>query len=420
MHVRGQESRAEVTLSAPSLFPAEAVAVGLDGARAQTDALFRALRPEAIYSRPIPERHRLIFYLGHLEAFDWNMVCRRTLGMPSFHPSFDQLFEFGIDPPEGQLPSDVPGDWPSVSQVRRYNERVRAEIDRHIGNAPPELAAVALEHRLMHAETLAYLFHNLDPQEKPGIRADAPVAVRPFAPSRVAIPKGTATLGQTADAFGWDNEFDAHTVEVPAFEIGRYKVTNGEYLRFVDAGGPVPYYWTPRGRDWFYRGMSGLIPLPLDWPVYVTHEQATLYAQSRGAALPTEAQFHRAAYETPNGAARLYPWGDADPSPAHGNFDFERWDPVPVNSTAAGDSAFGVAQTVGNGWEWTSTEFGPFEGFRTFDFYPGYSRNFFDGDHFVMKGGSSRTAARLLRRSFRNWFRARYPYAWGAFRLVWN
>lgn len=378
------------------------------------------LRPDAIYSRPIAERHRLIFYLGHLEAFDWNLVCRRALDLPSFHPTFDTLFEFGIDPPEGQLPSDQPSDWPSIEEVWRYNARVRAAVDEHIARAPREIALCALEHRHMHAETMAYLLHNLASEDKPGIHADPPCASPLFDSARIAIPAGPARLGQKAGAFGWDNEFDEHTVDVPAFEIAKYKVTNGEYLRFVDAGGSVPHYWTHAGGWWFYRGMAGLIPLPLDSPVYVTHEQAAMYAESRGASLASEAQFHRAACETPDGLTRPYPWGYADPEPSHGNFDFARWDPVPVTATPAGDSAWGASQMVGNGWEWTSTAFGPFAGFRTFDFYPGYSRNFFDGDHFVMKGGSPRTAARLLRRSFRNWFRGRYPYMYGTFRLVWN
>ena len=65
-------------------------------ARAQTDALFQLLAPGAIYDRPIPERHRLVFYLGHLEAFDWNQIGRGYLNLPSFHPEFDKLFEFGI------------------------------------------------------------------------------------------------------------------------------------------------------------------------------------------------------------------------------------------------------------------------------------------------------------------------------------
>jgi len=73
---------------------------------------------------------------------------------------------------------------------------------------------------------------------------------------------------------------------------------------------------------------------------------------------------------------------------------------------------------VGNGWEWTSTVFAPFDGFRAAPSYPGYSANFFDGEHYVIKGGSPRTAARLLRRSFRNWFRPEYPYVYGTFRCI--
>jgi gamma-glutamyl hercynylcysteine S-oxide synthase len=91
---------------------------------------------------------------------------------------------------------------------------------------------------------------------------------------------------------------------------------------------------------------------------------------------------------------------------------------VDVNANPAGDSASGVSQLVGNGWEWTATKFGPFPGFQPMPFYPGYSQNFFDEEHFVMKGGSPVTAACMLRRSFRNWFRPNYPYVYASFRLV--
>lgn len=417
-------SRRLFSCAAPLLYSANmepALIRELDQARRQTDDLFRIVRPDSLYERPIPERHRLIFYLGHLEAFDWNLLGVFQLALPSFHASFDRLFAFGIDPKVGSMPDDRPSDWPGRDEVERYNRRVRGMLDGVLGEIPTQLIHVAIEHRLMHAETFAYLLHNLPLERKIPVHAPMDDAGAPARQTAIKIPAGTATLGCPRDGgFGWDNEFDEHTVEVPAFAISKYKVTNGEYLEFVHAAATFPHFWVRRNGQWFYRSMFGEIPLPLDWPVYVTHEQAAAYAAWAGKALPGEAQFHRAAFGTPEGRERAYPWGDRSPAPEHGNFDFRQWDPVPVTHHPAGDSAFGVSQLAGNGWEWTSTLFEPFPGFREFPFYPGYSRPFFDGDHFVMKGGSPRTARQLLRRSFRNWFRPRYPYTYAGFRWVEN
>ena len=216
---------------------------------------------------------------------------------------------------------------------------------------------------------------------------------------------------------------DEHGVEVPAFQISKYKVTNGEYLRFVREGAGPPHFWIASGDEWLYRGMFETIPLPLDWPVYVTHEQGTAYARWSGKALPTEAQFHRAAYASRNPDApdeREYPWGDNLTGVSPRVFDFARWDPAPVYATPETDSAWGVSQLVGNGWEWTSSPFAPFPGFEPLRFYPGYSKDFFDGAHYVAKGASQRTDSRFLRRSFRNWFRPNYPYVYATFHLVEN
>jgi formylglycine-generating enzyme required for sulfatase activity len=114
-----------------------------------------------------------------------------------------------------------------------------------------------------------------------------------------------------------------------------------------------------------------------------------------------------------------FPWGDAEPVPlVHGNFGCRRHAPVPVAAFAAGDSAFGVADLVGNGWEWTDTAFAPFPGFASDPLYLGYSQPFFDKKHFVLKGASPRTHTTFLRRSFRNWFQPHYPYVFAAFRCV--
>ncbi len=221
----------------------------------------------------------------------------------------------------------------------------------------------------------------------------------------IAINGGSVTLGKNLDSFGWDNEHLAHSVAVAGFRMSKFKISNGEYMEFVRAGGTAPHFWRRENDRWFYRGMFAEIPLPLAWPVWVTWQQASDYAAWKGFGLPTEAQFQIASEQTA-------------PDPVRDNFDFERWDPIAVNSHASDDSR--PAQMTGNGWEWTRDVFAPFAGFEAHPAYPGYSADFFDGRHYVMKGASPRTARLLTRPSFRNWFRPDYPHMYAGFRVVEN
>jgi len=179
-----------------------------------------------------------------------------------------------------------------------------------------------------------------------------------------------------------------------------------------------PTFWARRDGRWFWRGLFDEMPLPPAWPVYVSHAEAEAFARWKSLRLPTEAEYHRVAFGSPDGRERAMPWGEAPPSARHGNFDLQHWDPVPVGSSPAGASAWGVHDLVGNGWEWTSTVFAPFPGFEPTASYPQYSADFFDGGHYVMKGASPATAAAIVRRSWRNWFRPRYPYPYATFRCV--
>jgi ergothioneine biosynthesis protein EgtB len=420
----------------------------LSAAREVTDNLFRIVRTEALYERPIAERHRIVFYIGHVEAFDWNLLTSTLFEAPGFNPGFDKLFAFGIDPIGGGLPSDRATDWPTLTEIDEYARRGRETIDRALGRLAAgsvdssgkreQILNVAIEHRLMHAETLAYMFHWLPPSNKIAVAGEADLPAAPSAaPEQIAIPAGAATLGRHT-GFGWDNEFAEHTVEAPAFAIDKNKVTNGQYLEFLRAGGysdralwaasdwewkeannvEHPEFWAKQNGNWLFRTMLGERPLPLNWPVYVSQAEASAYASWAGKRLPAEVEFHRAAYGTVDGSERDYPWGDEEPAARHGNFDFRRWDPMPVGAHPAGNSAFGVSDLVGNGWEWTATPFAPFPGFEAFSFYRGYSADFFDGKHYVIKGASMRTASSMLRRSFRNWFHGHYPHIYAGFRCV--
>jgi len=403
--------------------------------RQKSKAVFSIPVESAYYDRPIDLRNPIVFYEGHLPAFSVNTLIKLALKGHGINDDYELLFARGIDPDsvDGvKNPTDV---WPKRAEVLAYGRTADAMIEDVLryavieDDAVPQLrraeAAIAiLEHEQMHQETLLYMFHNL-PYEKKVKRAPLnnvrqPLQVVAREPGRIHIPRGTATLGANRDdIFGWDNEFPSLRVEVDAFEIDRHSVTNGEYLEFVNEEGALyPNFWLKRDGELYWRCMFSLIPLPLDWPVYVTYEEAAAFARWRGGRVPTEGEYHRAAYGTPSGEERLQPWGDELPDPTRGNFGFANWDPVPAGSYPAGASAWGVHDLVGNGWEWTSTPFAGFHGFEPMPSYPVYSSDFFDGEHYVIKGASPATSPELIRRSFRNWFRGTYPYVYAKFRCA--
>ena len=423
--------------------------------RQRTRSIFDLLAADTYYERPISLRHPVVFYEGHIPAFAVNCFLKKGLGHPGVDPGFEVLFARGIDPGD-QAAADARAieRWPTRDEVQDYGRRVDAEIldalasATVVGDANPVLRRgqgmyTMLEHEALHQETLLYMWHRFEGARKAGSGpAPAPDPPRAVAPENgmVRVPAGRATLGADRDAvrFGWDNEFPLHVVDVAAFEIDAHNVTNEDYLAFIEAGGyrarelwsPAgwarqretgrdhPLFWERAGADWQWRGFFGAFPLPLRWPVFVTHDEAAAYARWKGLRLPTEADFHRAAYGAPDGSERAHPWGAGPPDETRGNFDFRHWDPVPVGSYPAGASAWGVHDLVGNGWEWTSTPFRGFAGFEAMASYPEYSADFFDDEHYVLKGASPATSRDLVRRSFRNWFRPGYPYVYATFRCV--
>jgi formylglycine-generating enzyme required for sulfatase activity len=399
--------------------------------RSRSASLFASIDPAVYYDAPIPLRHPFVFYEGHLPAFAYLVLHERALHGAPLDRRLETLFERGIDPGSLDLAQrHRRDDWPDQATVARFAAACDAALIDDIAHATlddprnPLLAGAEalftiLEHEEMHQETLSYIISRLPVSAKRG----APGELRDAVPRRrepIAIPAGRATLGQPRGAgFGWDNEFDEHAVDVGAFAIDVYDVTNGDYLAFVRDGAAPPPFWFERDGAWWLRGVYAEFPLPLSWPVYASHDEAAAFCAWSGARLPTEAEYHRAAFGSPAGE-RALPWGDAAPGPEHGNFGFRRVDPEPGGSSPAGASAWGVEDLIGNGWEWTSTPFAPFPGFAPMASYPQYSADFFDGKHFVMKGASPVTSSNLVRRSFRNWFYADYPYMHATFRRVYD
>ena len=249
----------------------------------------------------------------------------------------------------------------------------------------------------------------------------------------VDVPGGHFRFGAEKDAaFMFDNEKYAHGVDVAPFSIARAAVTNAEYAEFVAAGGyqeevywhadgwdwvqknqlSHPGYWTPQGnRQWTMRRFDKTLPLPENEPViHVSWYEADAYCRWAGLRLPTELEWEVAALGEPDGQGNLsankrrYPWGDNAPTADHANLDGLALGCVDVAAYAAGDSAFGCRQMLGNVWEWTSDTFAPFPEFSA-DAYTEYSTTLF-GNTKVLRGGAWTTRGRMMHGGYRNFFGA--------------
>ena len=292
-------------------------------------------------------------------------------------------------------------------------------------------------HADMHTEALTYTRQTLAyPEPTLGVPQSNGAAAQPesgFKPHDILIPGGTFLLGAAPDSpFVFDNEKWAHPVEVAPFRMSATAATYGEFQDFVDDGGyqrrelwsdagwawrvsaqaEYPAYWV-KGTygEWMLRRYNQVIPLPEHRAIiHVNWHEASAYCTWAGRRLATEAEWElaAAAEPSPDGRGitrrvRRFPWGDEPPTPERANLDWMAGGTVDVRAHTAGDSAFGVRQMIGNVWEWTSTVFGPYPGFDL-DPYKEYSEPWF-GDHMVLRGGCWATRSRLLRNTWRNFYK---------------
>lgn len=299
----------------------------------------------------------------------------------------------------------------------------------------------ALQHEYQHQETIAellQLIHQQQPLPKP-----LPEPIPWLSQHRtewVEIPGGVFEQGSN-DPHAYDNERLAHKVEVKPFRLAKTPVTAYEWSLFIQEGGyerkelwseagwkwreaenaRMPEYWYRDSRegDFYFFGSLGLRPIHPDEPVQaVSWYEAEAFARWAGKRLPEEAEWEYAARAVPDEeSSRLYPWGNDMPSRECASFGFQNWQPSPVGVKPLGASAFGLLDMAGSVWEWTATPFLPYPGFRAYP-YDGYSKDHMDGNHYVCRGGSWATSARILRASFRNWYVPTYRQGFLGVRLA--
>lgn len=378
-----------------------------------------------------------LWELGHA-AFFYDVFLLRTLGSTTF------LLE-GAENFYDSFKVDHCDRWglplPSRKDTLDYKNRVLESALKHLGSGQPGaeetyLYLLSVLHEDMHGEAFTYMRQTLEypvPEHSLTGNGSSPreIGGGPL-PGDVEIPGGMCQLGATPDLpFVFDNEKWAHPVEIAPFRIARAPVTNSEFVEFVlDRGYLRRELWSPQGWIWrtkigtqrplyWHRGLNGwlrrhfdrLVPLEAHAPViHVNWYEAEAYCRWAGRRLPTEAEWEMAAgaEPTPDGTSitghkRRYPWGDEPPSPDRANLDSAMLGCVDVGAFAAGDSAFGCRQMIGNIWEWTASPFFPFPGFVVDVPYREYSAPWF-GYRKVLKGGAWATRSRVVRNTFRNFF----------------
>ncbi|MFO7250059.1 MAG: ergothioneine biosynthesis protein EgtB, partial [Actinomycetes bacterium] len=282
---------------------------------------------------------------------------------------------------------------------------------------------LVIQHEHQHDETM---LATLQLSGRPGLVRDGePPPGRPAAgPREVFVPAGPFRMGTDTLPWAYDNERAAHVVDLPAYWIDRYPVSNGEYAAFIaDGGYDDPRWWTPEGWEWrcrtgvtaplfwerdgdtWWRMRFGRIePVPMDEPVqHVSWFEADAYARWAGKRLPTEAEWEKACgWDVAAGRSRRYPWGDEEPGPDRANLGHRIARPAPIGAYPRGASPCGAEQMIGDVWEWTASWFLPYPGFRAFP-YREYSEVFFGHRFRVLRGGSWATDPAAVRTTFRNW-----------------
>jgi iron(II)-dependent oxidoreductase len=380
----------------------------------------------------------LVWDLAHVgQQEDLWLLRSGDLGRDAVLPAeVDQLYDAFLHP-RVERPS-LPLLSPAES--RRFISDVRGRVldglDRTEDLFP---YAMVVQHEQQHDETMLATHQLRGGVPLLGSGAALP-AGRDVPHAAVLVPSGEFVLGVDADDEPWslDNERPAHVVDVPAFRIARFPVTNQEWLGFIDDGGyATRQWWSDRG--WAHR-VDAVLERPLFWaadgsrsrfghvedippdePVqHIGYYEAEAFAAWSGARLPNEVEWEKAcAWDPAAGRRRRWPWGDAPASSDRANLGGAALRPAPVGAYPDGASAYGVEQLIGDVWEWTSSTFEPWPGFTPM-LYAAYSEPFFGPDYRVLRGGSWAAAADAVRPSFRNWDYPIRRQIFSGVRLAWD
>ena len=393
------------------------------------------------------------WHIGHTSWFFETLLQAHRAGYKVYNEEFLFYFNsyyegFG---PRIERPKRGTKSRPTVKETVRYRNHIDLRMLEfldgviHTQNADKVLSLVrlGLEHEMQHQELLVYdIKHLLCDQFNPVIKTEPPSSNR--VEGAAEIEGGLFCLGyETRGAhrgFAFDNEKPAHQVFLQDFAIDKALVSNAEFLEFIRAGGyqdfrwwfsegwevvnrdqwRAPLYWELHDGQWMIRDFSGLHAAAslADYPVsHVSYYEASAFAKWAGKRLPTEAEWEKAAcYDASSKTRKAFPWGEVSPDIVNANLmENAVWSVAPIGAFPEGASAFGCHQMIGDVWEWTTSDYAPYPGFKSeFD---EYNDKWFVNQK-VLRGGSFATPQIHIRPTYRNFFHAHERWMVSGFRCA--
>ena len=371
------------------------------------------------------------WHLAHTTWFFETFLLQRFLpGYRPVDPLYGYLFNSYYEAVGARHPRPARGllSRPTLDEVIAYRERVDSAMHDLLGVPPPQHARevarrleIGIHHEQQHQELL-YMDIKHILWQNPSLPAYLPGTLPPNPPARplrwVGFDAGLHDVGHAGESYCFDNERPRHRVYVSAFQLADRCVTNGEYLEFIEAGGyrdpkhwladgwarvqseawAAPLYWTQRDGAWHEYTLRGLPPLDEHAPVvHVSFYEADAFARWRGARLPTEFEWERAACDIP----------------VTGNFASSG-----VLHPQAPPAGAGLRQLFGDVWEHTSSAYLAYPGYAAEDGALGEYNGKWMSGQMVLRGGACVTPAGHLRATYRNFFPPHARWAFQGIRLA--
>jgi len=398
------------------------ITAALKDARQRTLALISDLSEEQLRVPLLPIINPIVWEIGHVGWFQEKWVLRHTRGESPLVSSADALWD------SSAVAHDTRWNLPlfSITNTRAYLanvlERVVEGLDsRPLSEDEAYFCWLSIMHEDMHGEALTYTRQTLS-YAAPQTNAGPHPTIESVPEGDVEFVGGTYLLGARRDRrFVFDNEKWEHPVDVKPFAIARSPVTQGQFAEFVDDGGYDrcnlwsdegwnwrqsvqalhPVYWSRNGQGWAVRLFDRAVPLSPDVTlIHLNWYEAEAYCHWAGRRLPTEAEWELAASGFER---REFPWSSEPVSAENAQLDGRGLGCASAGAFAAGDTPEGLRQMIGNAWEWTADDFGPYPGFIR-DPYKEYSEPWFGPPYKVLRGGCWATRSRLIRNTWRNFY----------------